>query len=355
MRKYAYTSLSMYQTCPRKYYYRYVRALAPTRKAIALDIGSLFHEGVAKWLRPIIDMQPDEARDCQRGRIERGEHLTLVEPLALGCASNDRDEKVNAMATALILGYIDHYQAEPHVITAVEYEWTLPVIVPSYRGCRWKIIPDVCLGGKVDALAVGPDGTWFLIEHKAVSDVDAGYISHLPIDLQIHLYTHAMGRLVGVPVNTVLYDVVIKSAIRGKAAETPEEFRARLLAEYTGEGVVKKGKNGEAKGGVDSMFYRQELLLDSRNTQTLLGDVLETVQEVVAAEAAEREGRGRWCHVTGACLGKWGACEYLPVCSAGDDVTAVGVVTYTERAGNKELAPEGAPKVNEIDNLDVPF
>ena len=84
--------------------------------------------------------------------------------------------------------------------------------------------------GKIDGMATLRDGRTALVEHKTTGEdisPTAEYWTRLRFNGQLFLYVLA-ARAAGWDVDTVVYDVIRKPAIRQKQNETAEQFGERL-------------------------------------------------------------------------------------------------------------------------------
>src|SRR5205823_2865866 len=93
------------------------------------------------------------------------------------------------------------------------------------------------LSGRVDGV-VRAGAEHLIIEHKTASVLDAGYLERLWTDFQITLYAYYVEQVLGVRVNGVLYNVLVKPRLQQGQGETEAEFEARRAA------LIAKSKTG---------------------------------------------------------------------------------------------------------------
>lgn len=183
-KKLTFSAISLYNRCPQAYKFRYIDGLVkPTegeQKENALKLGSIVHEGLANhWLnKEILDGIVDD------GSIEYKKAVQIIKRYHefWGFEGNN--------------GYSS---------VSIESQFE----TSHFKGQVDGIIEDVNTCEKM------------LLEHKTASIVGDNYWNKLNIDLQIRLYCYACN------LNKVLYDVIIKPAIRLKKNETEEEFLQR--------------------------------------------------------------------------------------------------------------------------------
>ena len=190
-------------TCPRKHYWKYEVGLGATSEGAALKFGSAWHAAMeARWK----GAQPETC-------------------FALALEGRNFDEITAATLSGLLFAYCDHYRNDSGLISEIhaEVEFETPI-----DGSRTFVA-----AGKLDGLAVLKDGRQALVEHKTAGiDIgpDSDYWLRLRADSQIFQYVKA-ARDMDWNVQTVIYDVTRKPAIRQKKDETPEQFGERLTTD----------------------------------------------------------------------------------------------------------------------------
>lgn len=190
--------------CPRYHHFRYVKGYASARKSDALSFGSAFHLGM--------------------------EHYWRDEPLPL--AALLADEYDEAALRALLAGYEARWaqEDEKYETVAVEAEFRTPFIHPVTETEN----PEWLLAGKLDLVIRDRETGEVLVgEHKTSSeDISFGspYWQRLSLDSQILVYTVG-ARALGYTNAATLYDVAYKPRQRPRKGESPEAYRARIMAE----------------------------------------------------------------------------------------------------------------------------
>ena len=202
--------MTAFLACPRKHYYQYELGLEREETAPALRFGGAFHRAL-------------EARANGAG---------LQEAYELAKRGRRLDEPIElAKLYGLLRGYYALYGdaggdretvAEMHP----ECPWTLAI--PHSRTFEHV--------GIIDGLAVLKDGRTAVVEHKTTGeDISpaAEYWTRLRFNGQLFLYVLA-ARANGWDVDTVVYDVIRKPAIRQRANETAEQYGERLADDCAG-------------------------------------------------------------------------------------------------------------------------
>ena len=190
--------------CPRKHYFRYELGLVTDSPSGALRFGSAFHTAMeARW-----------------------NGLPYEEALAAALASADRFTEIDiAILSGLLAGYYARYSGAWELVASVQPE--IQFGYPIERSLSFEA------AGKIDGLGTLADGRLCLIEHKTSGEdisPDSDYWMRLRFNPQIYQYVTA-ARQLGYDVQTIIYDVTRKPAIRQKQGETAEQFADRLAAD----------------------------------------------------------------------------------------------------------------------------
>ena len=308
------SSMATFATCRRKYYLRYVERLKPAVTPTALRLGGAYHHGLEvyantgsrdeaiKAVRTNYSELPDWAQDEESMFAWQVECETVV---------------------ALVDGWIWRWQDDGVVIAEAEKIYQLPIRNPSSSGVS-RVHTHA---GKRDQLVILPDGCYALREFKTTSDdisPTSNYWKHLSIDPQISGYFESYAEE-GIALDRVLYDVARKPGIRprklqkkekdevgqtglwfGQPAEivereTPQMYRARLSADI--------------RERPDFYFARREITRLEGDQVEFRHDLWQTHQ---AIQQSERDNA--WPRTgarTKACVGAYGACPFLELCSGG--------------------------------------
>lgn len=199
--------MTAFLACPRKHYYQYELGLEREESAPALRFGTAFHKALEARANGATLEQAYEAAKADK---------RLEEPIEL------------AKLYGLLCGYWNLYGSanSPNETIAQmhpECQWTLEI--PHSRTFQHV--------GVIDGLAVLKDGRTAIVEHKTTGEdisPTADYWTRLQFNGQLFLYVLA-ARANGWDVDTVIYDVIRKPAIRQKANETAAEYGERLAAD----------------------------------------------------------------------------------------------------------------------------
>ena len=199
--------MTAFLACPRKHYYQYELGLEREESAPALRFGSAFHKALEARANGATPEQAYEAAKADK---------RLDEPIEL------------AKLYGLLCGYWNAYGGA---------DGPKEQIAKMYPECQWTMeIPHSRTFqhvGIIDGLATLKDGRLALVEHKTTGEdisPTADYWTRLQFNGQLFLYVLA-ARANGWDVDTVIYDVIRKPAIRQKTNETAEQYGERLSAD----------------------------------------------------------------------------------------------------------------------------
>ncbi|HQL54111.1 MAG TPA: PD-(D/E)XK nuclease family protein [Phycisphaerae bacterium] len=288
-----------FRACPRKHYLRYELGLQPEESSLALRIGSAHHAALEA-----VDKGQDPAAAIE---------AAVSDPYDL------------ALVAAMHEAHRRRYTDAQLEVVATEMEFNLSLRNPKTGAPTpvWRFC------GKIDRIVRLPDGRVALMEYKTTSQdfaPGANYWLKLHLDQQLSLYVIA-ARQMGYPVETVLYDVTRRPALRPLKA-TPEESRkytkdGRLYANQRDQDETPEEFAGRVAADIaerpDHYFARIEI---ARLDQDLDDCAAELWQQQLAIREAQRTRR--WYRNPSACFGPNGngGCEYLPICLVRDLETA---------------------------------
>jgi hypothetical protein len=240
-------SSSKYQTlrtCPRLFYWEYVRFIERVKQDGARAFGTLYHLGLEAWWR--VAGQGDVPwADLDQPLVD------ALKAIDTGAKHVETDPYEHAKARAMMVAYHARYaelefERASDADGGVETFFRVPLLDPDDHPVDgWTVI------GKKDALVKLATRTrWTPIEHKTTaSDISSvsDYVARLAVDGQISNYVDAATRL-GFESNEVLYDMSRKPDLSPER-ETPEEKREKTQGKGCKEcGGSAGGKNGIKKG-----------------------------------------------------------------------------------------------------------
>lgn len=196
--------MTAFLACPRKHYYKYELGLLREDEALALRFGSAFHKALElRALGATIAEAYEGAKEEKK----------LDEPIEL------------AKLYGLLKGYYARYKGDNDCVGRMFPECKFELEIPHSRTFMHV--------GVIDGLATLKDGRLVIVEHKTTGEdisSTSDYWTRLQFNAQIFLYVLA-ARANGWEVDTVIYDVIRKPAIRQKTNETAEEYGERLAAD----------------------------------------------------------------------------------------------------------------------------
>jgi hypothetical protein len=156
--------------------------------------------------------------------------------------------------------------------------------------------------GKVDGLVRRKsDGKYFILEHKTASIVDESYVSQKQIDSQTMTYAICLENAMDIEISGAIHDIITKQKIRQKKGESEADFCDRLIADVT-----------------DENFDR--IIVDFDR------ETLDDFKYELMNACTDMEECHRFYKCTGQCIGRFGACEYLPLCKIGGLDKTGGIV-----------------------------
>lgn len=207
-------------------------------------------------------------------------------------------------AHALFEGYARRYAdffCSPDVrIVEVEHEFRNPIYNPDTEAEH----PVFEGGGKMDGI-LEVKGVLKLLEHKTTSeaiDPAANYWDRLKLDNQISKYI-INGRLRGIDIQEILYDVIRKPTIKQTKKETEHDYFFRLQ-----EDIAERPE----------FYYAQRSL--ARHDSELIEHMRDDWQ--LAEQISWHRQHKVWPRNPSACT-MYGSCEYFDLCTGALDVNGI--------------------------------
>ena len=301
-----YSARKRFLTCPKSFWFRYVKGLVGQSTEGALFLGSIFHSALEEW-------------------FTNHNPLVVKAHIDAACIQRDQDDSIKQIwhyLTAMMRAYILRYREENFVVTGIEEEFEFPLTNPDTGRTSRHLI----LAGRVDlCLRMKEDETYWLMEHKSASQITSGYLDQLWQDPQIIGYCNALEQERGIKVEGILYDVVQKPSIRQHKGESEEEFNIRYAE------LCAKSKNGKstAKRKIPesdeefqnrlrlyyvenpSLLHRSEILLDRNMVAEMQRELWAFGQLYLHVRRTDR-----WLRNRHACYEYGRKCVYMPACNA---------------------------------------
>ncbi len=199
--------IAAFKACPYRCYLKYVLGIIPIEDTDALRTGTNWHR-----IREIMGMRPETVcKEC----ANKGKKDPTC-PLCSGAdilpanmmdavirqlnqayetvpMSKTKEEWLTERAILLYscAGYNWHYADDKFEVVAEEIQFSIPIRNPA----TGRALPNVTMVGKIDKIVRGPNGLYYIDEHKSTSknlDSDSTFWKHLTLDTQTRLYPYAV-------------------------------------------------------------------------------------------------------------------------------------------------------------------
>ena len=322
-----YSMWNLFRNCRKAAHWRYVVELVPRDRDPNLSFGSLIHDCLETW----------------HGTRDLGATLDVIDRACPNRAGDEGQRRVWHHATAMMQGYAARYPTEEFEVVALEKTFEGKIVNPATGATSRSFT----LAGKVDGIVRVPGAQrdeHYLLEHKTASTVDGSYLERLWTDFQITLYVHYVEQVLGIRLDGVLYNVLVKARLQQSAGETEAEFEARreaLLAKSTtGKSSAKRKlpETDEAfqerlavKYAEPEMFHRELLYVSRDQIDTLRTDLWELTQAFLDARR-----RDVWYQNTSFCFRYGRPCPYFALCRSGGSPNVIENF-YEHRTPHEEL------------------
>ena len=296
------SSLECFKQCRQKYFHRYMAHIYPAQKSNALEFGSAMHEVLQQLFETIEAQQTDNVSEYE----PKG---SIISRLCEMVEISNLEQFDKAKLKGLITGYVNKWyesDCQKYEIIDVEKEFCKPFQFGVFKHS---------FVGKVDGIIRDKEtGKFYILEHKTASIVDDDYVSQKQIDSQTMTYALFIMDTMQIKVSGAVHDLITKQKIRQKKGETDDEFCQRLMDDVS-----------------DENFERIIVEFDGNELEDFRTDLNHAIDDVVGCNC--------YYKCTGSCIGRYGACEYLPLCKNKCDLHGVEEL-YTERAPFEEISKE---------------
>lgn len=299
-----YSSLECFKQCRQKYFHRYIANICPVLKSNALEFGSQMHLILQHLFECIESQQAQNVSEYE----PKG---SVIDRLCQMIDIAEMDATDRAKLKGLIIGYVNKYydkDCQEYEIVDVEreFKYTMPNYSSQYN---------TTFIGKVDGIVKRKsDGKYFILEHKTAAIVDDDYIAQKQIDSQTMTYSLFIQETMGIKVSGAIHDILTKQKIRIKKGETEEQFCQRLIDDVT-----------------DDNFNRIIVEFDESEKVDFSIELDRAVEDLVFCD--------KYYKCTGQCIGRYGACEYLPLCRNKCDLHGLESL-YEQRKPYEEISNE---------------
>ncbi len=329
-----YSMWSKFKNCRRACYWRYFRELVPLEKAQTLFFGSTAHNCLELW---------HDKRDLAAV-------FDVIDRSYPNRAQDDRARADWHLATAMMQGYAARYPDEEFEVVALEKKFQGKIVNPATGAASRSF----SLAGKVDGI-VKLYGGHFLFEHKTAAQIDGSYLDRLWVDFQIILYAWYVEQVLGIRIEGILYNILVKAKLRQSKGETEAEYeerKAALIAKSkTGRSSAKRKmpesdevfqKRLAAKYADPEMFHREVLYLSRDQFAELRAELWELSQALLNARRHDT-----WYRNTSYCFQFGRACAYFPLCRSGGAEHVIDNF-YRHEPPHEELREEQPPSADAV-------
>lgn len=255
------TAIAAFKSCPKRYYFRYVKGLTTAEDKATFRYGTAWHR-----VLEILSLEPGsvcpecakhsknpECRICGGTDTVR-ENLMDVASWVLSDMYAEKEgldpermelEQVQILYAATMYKHL--YSGTELTVIDRERKFSLPLI-----GNGGRALPHVVVDGVIDKTVEMVDNRRLIMEHKTTSkSIDSGsdYWDHLALDTQISLYVWAACQLnPEFEIRGVYYDVFHKPGIKPSALTQKDSLDFSTSGEYCGQKFeVEVSENGEVK------------------------------------------------------------------------------------------------------------
>lgn len=298
-----------FKACPRKAYWSVVAGVELKYKRMPLMVGTAFHLGLEIW------------RKTKGSELEAVAQATASLANAMAAAgtwSQEAIEDETAKVTSYLLGYFRVYSGDLADIA------------------HWRMeerLADGLEHGTLDAFYEDGDGTW-IVDDKTRADLEPEVPQMLVLEEQLLNYA-TMLEDKGKVIAGAIWRETQKARIRRRqVAEeipmTPEELAARPPRARKETKTVKRLETAkefgerlmeEYVGPTAQRLYRETKVRWSPDQKRVYRALKATTDAQIRASVMNNDV-GTWPYNSQSCIGPYGACDFLNLCTGAKDAAA---------------------------------
>ena len=294
-RQWSFSTLSLFQTCKRKYYYRKVLGLTPLTVAPALAFGKALHEGFETFYFFLGRKEEREQALEKALRVFREGYEDRIED----------DKRTIANGEKLLKSYEEVYRNEGFVTLTQEVAYVVPLEY-TLDGVKKSVL----LCGVLDAL-VRWNGPLYVLERKTTAQLNINFFKPFEQSSQLDHYIVASEKVIGEKCYGAILD----------AAEVWKEVKRETAK-------TKK---------MEDHFARDIINRSTLELEEFAKDTGMIVEEILEAERTNRFPRNKQ-----ACFSYNYKCPYWDICKYGDDPK---VIARSFEIKNAQLVQENLEEV----------
>lgn len=294
-----YTTISTFQACPKKYYFRMIKHLVPTTTAPALLFGKALHSALEVFYKDIREGKDRATALASSIKIFQDNYET----------PEGEEKRTTENAIKLLKGYEEVYRNEPFKVLGQEIGFAVPVFYKDSTGVEKSFL----LCGRLDAL-IDWNGVLYVLEHKTTTMLGANYFYQFEMSMQVDGYVYAASQHTG-------------RKCLGAVVNALEVWKD-----------VKKETSKTKK--LEDHYARDPISRSDYELSEYLKDAGEWVERII-----DSEKRNSFPRHKGACFTYNYKCPYWDICKYGEDEKIIGR-TYKVEKWEPYKQPNGGDNGN---------
>lgn len=339
----SHSSLTTWAECRKRFELRHILRLEPQhwpQESEALQYGRLF----------------DRALTLLHSESDEGRALEWLDAQTLARQAEPQFMDRYVRARAMLRAYFERYRArgDEWRFVGLQCSFEGPIVNPL-TGAAAKL---ATFCGIVDGLVLDREGRLWIYELKTASRLDGGYIEGLWTAPQTGLYALYVGRVLGIAVHGVIYDLCQKAPAQTKRheGETEAGYEARAAAlraaNKSGKTSAKRQQEESLEGfeerlfewhGRPEAFHREAILIDRGRLEDVAAELWSKTQDVITSRR-----NGLFYRNDRACRA-WGSeCEYLALCETRQNPVVLENLYRTKEGAQSAGQQAGQDTASEV-------
>lgn len=301
--KFSHSELRTDNECPKLHQHTYQRKMQPRKRPSYFVVGSAVHAFLDIYYAT-------KGKDLKVAKQAAQNEFAGVNRALLTQKEVTKLEQDRAMVLGICEAYAKLYKTDfdqyEMFMTEQHAEFSFGDM-KSLKGRPLGHPEPVLFHGFIDLLAKDAAGEWWIMETKTASpqSVNDDYFRRVQIDAQVHAYMWVAREILGAFPRGVIYNVIKKSNLRRRQAESLEGLQKRILKDYV------------AHGQEEQKFVRQEVIIGKPSLKRWYANT-----KAHCFGLTRRLLRGKpssWLMRTNQCISGFGsACSMLDACIDGN-------------------------------------
>ncbi len=288
------STVRTFDTCKRKFYWRYVRSIGGSYLHLPFYVGTFVHEGIEMFYK---GRDIEDILETISTKIQEKSAQYNIRPEDV-----PKKEQMDSVILAALEAYIKQKKRskEKWITESAEkaYRMALPGLKLKFRGALDLVVKRKRKNG---------DKVRTIVDHKVLAMISHTLNEGIFQNAQIQLYPLLYKACTGLKIYDGYFNVIMKPKIRQRMADTRDDYLDRLRALY----IDKE----------EEMFWRKHHIFEERHVQEAYNNFLmsvEQIEQILEDAGDDYHDAQKWQKNTERCFDYFTECPYFKLCRFGE-------------------------------------